>query len=170
MSVHEKMEAARDLYTGFSSDLYELPGFAPLLEDYRREIRRSGQVMQELGLPRICTHCAVHIPGGGCCGPDIAGWYDTLTLLLNLFFRVDLPSTAFYPDSCLFLGRNGCVLEARYHFCVNYLCSRITSSLEERELERLRSQSGRELYAAWRLEGIMTEFFLSRGISPGKIE
>jgi hypothetical protein len=170
MSVLQKIERARDLYGRFSPDISALPGFDLLLKDYRRQIHLSREVMEELGLPETCTHCAVNIPGGGCCGPEIAGWYDTLTLLLNLFFRVDFPGRSYYPDSCLFLGKDGCVLQARYHFCVNYLCSRITATLPAPDLERLTTQSGRELYAAWRLEGILREFLFSRGVPADHLD
>ncbi len=166
MSVHLKIKMARDLYERFSSQISGIPGFGRMLRDYRNQIHLSRDVMNELGLPQTCTHCAVSIPGGGCCGPEIAQWYDTLTLLLNLFFQVDFPDEPYYPDSCLFLGKDGCVLLARYHFCVNYLCSRITSKLSAGELGRLTSQSGRELYAAWRMEGVLRQFLTSRAVPP----
>ncbi len=158
IQVLARIEKARSLYNKFSARILVLPGFDALLKGYREEIEKSRTVMSDLGLPAICTNCAVSIPGGGCCGPAVATWYDPVTLFLNILFHVEFPMEPYYPDSCLFLGRDGCLLLARYHFCVNYLCSRITDRLSPGELLRLTSQSGRELYAAWRLEGMIISF------------
>ncbi len=166
--INEKVKStirkAEDLYGRYSRDILEIPGFSGLLKDYRRQIEKSKRIMEELGLPDICTYCAVHLPGGGCCGEEIASWYDPVTLLFNLFFEIEFPQKPYYQDSCLFLARDGCMLLARYHFCVNYLCSRITTTISPNELSRLVRQSGRELYAAWRLEVILRQFFHAAGL------
>ncbi len=165
--VFSKIETAKGLYDRFAQALREIPDFCILLEDYRKEIGQSRCMMEELGLPEICSHCAVFVPGGGCCGTEIATWYDPFTLLINLFWGIDFPTRPYYKDSCLFLAKDGCMLMARYHFCVNYLCHRITSVLSEEDLAKLTSQSGRELYIGWRLEVFLEEFFHSRGVSVG---
>lgn len=162
--VFSKIRCAVELHDRFSGHILSDRGMISLLEEYRKQVRKSRLLMEELGLPAVCTHCAVRLPGGGCCGEAIAGWYDPLTLLMNLFYGIEFPKESFYPDSCLFLGKDGCVLVARYHFCVNYLCKRITGSLSQRALSRLMSQSGRELFTAWRLEGMLWEFLRSKGV------
>ena len=162
--VFSRIRRAEQLYDRFSDRILSVQGMGSLLEEYRRQVGKSRLVMEELGLPAICTHCAVRIPGGGCCGEEIAGWYDPLTLLMNLFYGIDFPKESFYPDSCLFLGKDGCMLVARYHFCVNYLCTRITGAVSEYDLARLTSQSGRELYTAWCIEGMLRKFLFSKGL------
>ncbi len=168
--VFSNIRRAGELYDRFSHGILSADGIMSLFEEHRKQVGKSRLVMKELGLPAICTHCAVRIPGGGCCGEEIAGWYDPLTLLMNLFYGIDFPKEPVYPDSCLFLGKDGCVLEARFHFCVNYLCKRITGTLSQQALSRLTSQSGRELFAAWRLEGMLREFLYSRGVPHGYLD
>jgi len=167
--VLSKIDLAQYLFQEFGDKIAQAPGFRGLLYDYKAGIRQSRQVMDELALPAICTDCAVNAPGGGCCGPFVAGWYDPITLLLNLFFDVKFPAEPFYPNSCLFLGEHGCLLSARHHFCVNYLCGRITETVSSEELSRLTAQSGRELFLAWQLEAMIRDLLCSKGMAADEL-
>ena len=168
--VRPRILRAREFYDSFSLQILSMSNMTSLLRGYREEIMKSRLLMEELGLPAICAHCAIHIPGGGCCGPEIASWYDPLTLLMNLLFEIDFPEEPFYPDSCLFLGEGGCILEARYHFCVNYLCGRIATAIPGKALSRLTAQSGRELFTAWHIECILRDFLCSRGVPDNYLD
>ncbi len=163
LEVEKNVQWARRLHEGYAQILLEDREFCALLASYSTEIERSRALMEELGLPGLCSYCATKIQGGGCCGSHIATWYDPIVLLLNLLMSVEIPEKSYYEDSCRFLGRDGCSLKARYHFCVNYLCTRIYQHLHENALTRLKSQSGRELFLSWQLELFLMDFFSKRG-------
>ncbi len=152
-SILDKISWARGLYLRFGRDLGEDSRFASLFYRYRESIKTSRQVMDQCGLGHMCAHCATEIPGGGCCGEGIDDWYDELLLLFNLLMEIDLPRERLREEECLFLGPKGCLLSARHHFCVNYLCHRIRGSLFPGLLTRLEAQSGKELFLCWQLEG-----------------
>ncbi len=153
--IHTKIDRAYRLFDRIEQALRSDKEFSTLLDNYERSIDLSHKVMKELRLDRCCAFCATRIPGGGCCGKGIENWYDVYTLLLNLFLGVTIPTKRLGTNDCLFLGSGGCRLKARFHFCVNYLCSRITNRLDPQELLKLTAQSGTELFLAWQLESIL---------------
>ena len=165
LEVEKNVHLARKLHAKYARILLEDGEFSVLLASYSTEIERSWALMEELGLPGLCSYCATKIQGGGCCGSHIATWYDPLVLLLNLLMSIEIQDKSYYADSCRFLGRDGCSLKARYHFCVNYLCTRIFQHLGEDDLLRLKSQSGRELFLSWRLELFLMDFFSKKGVT-----
>ena len=164
LEVEKRVQLAKRLYSAHASKLLLDKGFCSLLKAYSREIEKSKRLMVEVGLPGLCSYCATKIPGGGCCGSHIATWYDPLVLLLNLFMDVEIPDKSYYKDSCRFLGKEGCALKARYHFCVNYLCKRIHEHLDEEKVSWLKAQSGAELFLAWKLELYLMDFFSKEGL------
>lgn len=155
LPIHVKIESAYRLFNRIEQELRSDKEFSRLLKDYERSIELSQRIMRELKLDRDCAFCATQVPGGGCCGRGIEDWYDIYTLLLNLFLGTAIPTKRLDPNDCLFLGPSGCKLRARFHFCVNYLCPRITKRLNPQELLELTTQSGAELFLAWRLESIL---------------
>ncbi len=163
--VEINVSLARNLYREFAATLFKEPGFIALLSRYAAEIEKSSNVMEEIGLPNICSFCATKIPGGGCCGSSVATWYDPLLLFINLMMDVGLQDDGYYEGCCRFLGRDGCTLKARYHFCVNYLCKRIYDAFDQKAIDLLRAQSGAELFAGWELEVFTRQFFLKQGIT-----
>ncbi len=150
--IENNVKEARRLYEIYKKDLMSDPVFISLLKSYSSEIQKSNKLMEQMGLPGFCAYCAINVPGGGCCGEHIATWYDPFLLLLNMLMGVRIQDKSPYGDSCRFLGENGCTLKARYHFCVNYLCQHIYKRFDKRDIELLRIQSGRELFAGWKLE------------------
>ena len=151
-NILSAINEAEIIYNKLSPYLSQDNFFIQNLKKYEAEIEKSFKLMNKLELPRLCGYCATKIPGGGCCGEQIATWYDPILLSLNLFMGLRLQTKSYYDNSCIFLGRDGCTLKARYHFCVNYLCSRIYQALDEKDLQLLRSQYGKELFSSWQLE------------------
>ncbi len=161
--VENSVQQARQLYKDYREKLMSESVFVTLLKNYSSEIERSSRLMVQAGLPDFCGYCATSIPGGGCCGEHIATWYDPHLLLLNMLMGIEIQDKSYYKDSCRFLGRNGCTLKARYHFCVNYLCQRIYEKFDKKAIESLRAQSGKELFACWQLELFLADYFKKNG-------
>ena len=155
LSIEEKIALAKYLWKKYGKDLAEDSEVGRLLGLYKREILRSYELMEMFSVVTECAMCATQVPGGGCCGVGIEDWYDEFVLLLNLLLGREIPTERLRQKDCLFLGHTGCQLFARHHFCVNYLCSRITDLLGPAELSDLRAQSGKELFLCWKLERLL---------------
>jgi hypothetical protein len=155
LSIEEKIALAGYLWKEHGRGLTADSEIDRLLGLYRKEILRSYELMERLDVVTECAMCATQVPGGGCCGAGIENWYDEFVLLLNLLLGRKIPTERLGQKDCLFLGHTGCRLFARHHFCVNYLCSRITDLLGPAELSDLRAQSGKELFLCWELERIL---------------
>jgi len=159
--IRDKIRLSRQLYLRFRDELGSDSELSALFREYEGAVAASWQAMEETGIPEICLRCATVDPGppkGGCCGRGVDDWYDPYLLLMNLLMGVDLADERTYPDCCIFLGSSGCTLKARFHFCVNYLCSRITDRLGPKALADLRACYGRELYLSWLIETRLRQF------------
>jgi hypothetical protein len=154
-SIMEKISMAGDFWTLNGEEMRHEPLIQRRLDRYRQEILRTQCLMMDLGVVSGCASCATGIPGGGCCGAGIEDWYDELLLLFNLMLGRSIPLARAHGNDCLFLGSKGCLLLARHHFCVNYLCSRITGKLSPGDLSALEAQGGAELFVCWELEGLV---------------
>jgi len=155
LSIGEKIALARYLYEKHGRSLAADSKINRLLGLYGKEISRSYELMERLGVVTECAMCAIQVPGGSCCGAGIENWYDEFVLLINLLLGGKIPNERLGKKDCLFLGPTGCQLFARHHFCVNYLCLRITDLMSPAELSDLRAQSGKELFLCWELERIL---------------
>lgn len=60
-----------------------------------------------------------------------------------------------FPESCLFVGENGCKLMARHSFCVNFLCPDLLEGFVSTQREILSTVVGTELQAGWELEKVL---------------
>jgi hypothetical protein len=107
--------------------------------------------MKQSGVVRTCTVCAVD-EKESCCFNGVEDWYDTLLLLINLLMGVDLSTPRKVPEGCLFVGKNGCRLVARYHFCINYLCPKLKDRLDFSRRKNLMAVGGREILCGIELE------------------
>jgi hypothetical protein len=154
-SITKKISVAGDLWTLYGEEMRREPLIQRRLDRYRQEISRTQHLMRDLGVVSGCASCATRIPGGGCCGAGIEDWYDELLLLFNLLLGRSISSVRGNGNDCLFLGPKGCLLLARHHFCVNYLCSRITGTLGPDDISALEAQGGAELFVCWELEGLV---------------
>lgn len=150
--VLSRISRAKELFEQYGQGLLKDPCLTDRLELFAAEIEKSKELMSKLNVPGTCSYCATSIKGGGCCGEQVATWFDPVLLLLNLLMGVPLQDKGYYEGSCIFLGKDGCTLKARYHFCVNYLCKRLIEMLGENGVEALRRQYGKELFLSWELE------------------
>lgn len=142
---------ARALFALHGESLSDDPGIGRLLAAYREAIARTGELMRESGVCAACARCA-GFGHGSCCFQGIENEYDSILLLVNLLLGCSLPDEPAVPESCFFLGEEGCRLPARYYFCVNYLCPDLQESLDPEVVRRLLHAVGRELSAGWEVE------------------
>ncbi len=150
--VLSRISKANELFERYGQRLLKDNYLTERLALLAIEIEKSKNLMSELHVPETCSFCATRVKGGGCCGEQIATWFDPILLLLNLLMGVPLQNKGYYENSCIFLGRDGCTLKARYHFCVNYLCKRLIEMLGENGVNALKRQYGKELFLSWELE------------------
>ena len=146
-----EIEAAKALFEDFAKTLCERSTLRRLLSSYDQAIEETQKLMQRAGVNAACTACAAQ-EAGSCCFEGIETGYDRILLLVNLLLGCPLPDYREVPGSCLFVGKNGCRLRARYYFCVHYLCPVLQVRLDSAAKEALRSAVGKELAAGWELE------------------
>ena len=143
-----QISRAKALYDAYRTTLLEHQRVKELLEDYRKAIARTYQVMAEEGVLKACSACAQG-PSGSCCFEGVEDWYDPVLLLINLLLDVSMPSEREIPKACFFVGQGGCKLQGRYAFCVNFLCPKVNAEIKNGKLLRA---TGEELLCEWELE------------------
>jgi hypothetical protein len=155
--LHEVSEA-KALFERSRKALGEQPALRALLTAYGSAIEEVQNLMRQGGVTVACTLCAKQ-EQGGCCFEGIETAYDRILLLINLLMGYPLPERREVPGSCLFVGMEGCKLNARYYFCVHYLCPLLRTNLGPVAKHELLSSVARELAAGWELEQAVREYF-----------
>jgi hypothetical protein len=149
--IEEELNRAKWLYARYSEALTNHEGLVALFDTYQKAIRKTQEVMGQLGVVETCSVCACE-GSGSCCFQGVEEWYDHVLLLMNLVLGRPLPEFREVPGGCLFVGSRGCKLMARHAFCVNYLCPSLKDSKKTPPMETLLSVSGDELFQGWELE------------------
>lgn len=159
--IEEKIAWAESCYQEFKERLWKDKALLDNLSRLRNAIRVSRREMARIGIRRICSECEER-EGGSCCGAGLEDRYDGGLLLINLLLNIRLPKIRHDLESCFFLGEAGCLLYARHVICINYLCKRITSHIDPKEINSLREKEGQELENLFLLhEGVKR---VSRGL------
>jgi hypothetical protein len=81
-----------------------------------------------------------------------------MELFVNLLLGSVLPEKTDFAGSCHFMGDNGCKLQARQSFCLNYFCPDLKNSLGEQTILRIQQQAGEQLLAGWELERALARY------------
>ena len=149
-SIDYKIALAYQLQTNFGHDLLQDKETRGQLLQLDQNIEATWNEMVSNGVVRECSDCAVK--EGSCCGAGMENSYDEVLLLINLLIGRTLPSQAYDTTSCYLLGENGCLLRAREVICVNYLCQRISRSIQKEKLIHLQKIAGEELNTLFMLE------------------
>lgn len=149
--IGSEIAAARALFKGFGKSLGQRSTVCRLLSAYDQAIEKTQELMRRSGVRAACTVCAAQ-EGGSCCFEGIESGYDRILLLVNLLLNCPLPDDREVSGTCLFVGKNGCRLRARYYFCVHYFCPTLETRLDAATREALRGAVGRELAAGWEVE------------------
>lgn len=148
--VHLTVQQAYALYQRHGKTLLSDPAVVEGLEAYCQSLEQTRQAMKDTRVVSACTICAGRT--GSCCSREVEEWYDPVLLLINLLLGAKLPGFREIPDQCLFLGKNGCTLLARYAFCLNYLCPDLKKEIGPRTARELLQIIGHELAMGWDLE------------------
>ncbi len=164
--VLDAVGEANALYRRYGYALRADKKLAHLLHVYAERIGETFHCMQQAEVVAACSACAQET--GSCCFQEVETWYDPVLLLCNLLLGVALPDRHDIAGQCLFLGRSGCKLHARYAFCINYLCPRLRADLRDSEVQRFLAVAGREISAGWELECALRKWLSSHpGPRPG---
>ena len=161
-SIEYKIALAYQLQTNFGHDLLQDKETRGQLLQLDQNIEATWNEMVSNGVVRECSDCAVK--EGSCCGAGMENSYDEVLLLINLLIGRTLPSQAYDTTSCYLLGENGCLLRAREVICVNYLCQRISRSIQKEKLIHLQKIAGDELNSLFMLEQHIKKRLKGRGL------
>ncbi len=151
MKVEKKIRLAVNLHDSYGLFLREDPEVTVLLERLNASIRASKHAMKKARINDICARCET-LEGGSCCGAGIENNYDEWLILINLLLGVKLPDNRYDDRGCYFLGPTGCILKARHVICINYVCERITETVDPALLANLRDKEGLEIEALFLLK------------------
>ena len=142
--ITQKIKQAEAYYIKEKETFFGDKRITEHLQDLKKAIHDSRQTMEEIGITTLCRDCEDK-EGGSCCGKGLENKYSETLLLINLLLDNSLPQTRYDPHSCLFLGKNGCLLAARHVICVNYLCAKINKGITPDKILLLREKEGIEL-------------------------
>ncbi len=150
-TIEELIQSAKKIYASHGDGLSRDKAIRESLSRYHAGIIASNRMMQHSDIVKTCSACAEKKPGS-CCMQDVEEWYDPILLLINLLMGSEFPDVREIPGHCLFVGKNGCKLVARYSFCVNYLCPRLKDLLGPSQTQTLMAVAGQELLSGWEAE------------------
>ena len=143
-SVEEKIAWAERCYKEKGGLFLRDERSVTLLGRLKGAVRASRTAMAAAGVVDECRTCEER-EGGSCCGAGLENKYDGTLLLINLLLGIQLPKQRSDPQSCLFLGPDGCLLIARHVICVNYLCKKLEDRIDPSKIAVLREKEGVEL-------------------------
>ncbi|MEM5787962.1 MAG: hypothetical protein AAGU11_11645 [Syntrophobacteraceae bacterium] len=109
--------------------------------------------MSDSGVVAACSRCAA--TKGSCCFDGMDEGYGAVSLLVNLSLGSNLMEGPYYPGSCRFVGKEGCLLRARHSFCLNYFCPDLYATMGGQRIEKLRRNIGKQLHCGWELESAL---------------
>lgn len=147
---NELMKATR-LNDGFGASCLNDTHVNGLFRTYRELISETDALMKSSGVVSACTRCAAS-GKGSCCFEGMDEGYGFLSLYINLLLGSTFSEVSDDPESCHFIGKNGCELQARHSFCLNYFCPDLKQSLGEKIIAEIHKNIGRQLLAGWELE------------------
>jgi hypothetical protein len=156
--LQREISKARKLFERCRDAVGQEPGLLRLLSGYSLAIGETQKLMRQLNVGAACTDCAKK-EAGGCCYEGIESGYNSVLLLINLLMGCEIPDFQEVPGSCFFVGERGCKLEARYYYCLHYLCPALQDALGPDAIGDLLGVLGRELAAGWELERALQRFF-----------
>ena len=142
--IEEKIAWAEDRFDRQGPGILKAPGIASLLDRFAAAAEASHRQMVDTGIVEVCRACDLE-EGGSCCGKGIENRYSGLLLLVNRLLGCSLPAIRHDPAGCFFLGKEGCLLQARHVICINYLCKKITDRFSPKCLTPLREREGEEI-------------------------
>ena len=152
-----EIERALRLNERFGLACLNDPESVRLLRKLRDFIRKTDSAMLQSGVVSACARCAAS-GKGSCCFREMGENWGFMELFVNLLLGSVLPEKTDFAGSCHFVGENGCKLQARQSFCLNYFCPDLKNSLGEQTILRIQQQAGEQLLAGWELERALARY------------
>ncbi len=149
-TAKEKIAWAESCFRRFGGLFLEEKQIVDLLREFEAAAMVSRQKMDEIGVVALCRECDQE-EGGSCCGKGLENRYDPWLLLINKLLGVEFPQERQQEGGCFFLGESGCLLKARHVICINYVCKKITNSIQPALINDLREMEGAEIDALFML-------------------
>lgn len=149
--VASRIGTAQRFFADRGESIRTRPSIAALLQRFRDCSDLARAMMRRLGIAEACARCDRIEPHGSCCSIGLEEKIDAMILVVNLLIGVELPKAGTRPDSCFFLGPQGCTLFARHMLCVDYLCPDLEKSLPPARLHAMQIAAGNEIEALFRL-------------------
>jgi len=159
--VIKRIKWAENMLRQYREEILKKPEIKGLIEELKRYIEDRKEKMRSCGMIDICRVCEEK-EGGSCCGKGIEERYDQFMILLNMLLGCNIPKRRYKEDSCLFLGRNGCILPAPHVLCINYVCKKIENGISKDDLSNLREIEGNMILAIFKLHEELLHFFQSK--------
>ncbi len=158
--MKEKIDLAESILKEYGEEILKRPKIKALIEELKRYIKERKEKMNSCGMIDICRACEEK--EGSCCGKGIEEKYDEFMLLLNMLLGCNIPKERYKEDSCLFLGKNGCILLAPHVLCINYICKKIKEGISKHNLSELRQIEGNIIFTIFNLKEELLHFFQSK--------
>lgn len=131
-----RVDLARRLFERHGRQLRDLvvgPGRLGELDRLAVEVEAR---MRDAGIDRRCADCGREFDGA-CCTTHISQQADALQLLLNLLLGGAVETFDVGPDTCRFLGPDGCSIQLKPMICIDHLCPEIRQLLPADDLDRV---------------------------------
>ncbi len=131
----------------------KIPFYREKLEALDKAIQNSKKAFDEAGSFSFCKSCAES--GINCCGEGLEWKLSPEEFFINLSLFA-LKGKAFEIDennldNCLFLGKEGCLLELVPLFCRNFFCSNLSKFLGQKRLIFIQETMEEEAHLSFRL-------------------
>ncbi|RLB12745.1 MAG: hypothetical protein DRG39_01075 [Deltaproteobacteria bacterium] len=162
--IIKRIEQAEKLYAQYGKTISNDETVKDIIAHLEQVIEKRRRCMISCGMTDICRRCDTE-EGGSCCGKGIEARYDEWLLLINLLLGCNLPRERYEDNSCLFLGKDGCILKALHVICINYLCKKIEERVSRDDLLRLRDMEGDMIAAIFCLHEYLKRSYSKHEIS-----
>ena len=152
-SAAEKLARARALYHDHGPDLAADPEISRILTRLRAADRELAAQMARMNMGKRCAACAART--GGCCSAYMATNTDVIQLVINMLLGREVAPVNPDPESCRYLGPQGCQFAIKPIFCLNYNCTHILDNASGREMAELERRAGAVLGLQIELERLI---------------
>jgi hypothetical protein len=153
-AIHREINRAHLLFDRLGPALQGDVIISALLKLYQEAGRRTGEIMEQLGISRACTRCALE-GEGSCCFPGVENQYDARLLLAALLLGGSLPVKKEIPGRCFFVGKTGCKLPVRHYYCLRFICPELYDTLILSDRNILLEASNQQIALGWELEQVI---------------
>ncbi len=157
----EKLARARALYHEHGQELAADPEISETLARLRAADTELAAQMTAMDMGRRCAACAART--GGCCSAYMAGNTDVIQLVTNMLLGREVGPVNPDPESCRYLGPQGCQFAIKPIFCLNYNCTHIRRAASRAQMDELDNRSGAVLSLQCELESLLLAWLDARG-------